>query len=365
MNTQTLQREVPPLMMAAKKFQGLLRAEPKANAGTKQPAKPCVLHIDSGVHAGAQIRLAKTPVRLGSAPDNDVVLRDPGVMPHHAELRRVDGQWSLFVVEGTQAFPALTVKNHGAFVRQRHTIGASGLVLSQSAGRSTVPQKQAFQWERVVAPVLFAVAAVVGAGAILHFVKPVAPALVSHNKILVAEGWPDVRISSQPNMGVRVTGYVENPAALTALQSWLSANGMAKAEVVVRVGDELTNRVREALGDSGLRVNYIPGGKVRIEGNSSDMALRSKVQLLAADLSGVVAVEDLVVYDEAPPEPKAYPLPVRIVSLSPGEQGSFTTDSGARYFVGGILSDGAEVTAVLSDGVAFKLGEKNIIYPLK
>lgn len=53
------------------------------------------LRIFSGLHRGAAFPLDGDTIRLGSSPDNDLVLCDPGMPRHAATLsRRVDGVWS-------------------------------------------------------------------------------------------------------------------------------------------------------------------------------------------------------------------------------------------------------------------------------
>jgi hypothetical protein len=366
MNAQTWGKFIGAQAPAAQRFNSMLRTGVSSFSSEKLVAKSCVLHIESGFHAGAQIRLRNSPVSVGSAPDNDVVLHDAGVQPHHAELRRVDGVWDLFVISGTQSFPPLETTKHGLFVRHRHGLGAAGLVISQQ--RERLPAKpwavRSIHWRRAVAPLLFVVAAAVGGGALLQLVKPAEAQMTVGERRLANEGWPDVRVVVDERRFVTVQGYVDDAPSLTRLGEWLQANGFSKAEVTVRVGTELATRVRESLEGQNLQVDYQPGGRVRVQGNSSQLALRTQLQRLAADLASVVKVDDLVVYTEAPEPPKQRPLPFRILSVSPGENGSFSTDTGARFFVGGLLNDGAEVVAITADSVEFKIGEKKVLFPL-
>ena len=53
-------------------------------------ARPCDVHrLESlnGPHEGEMIRLEKSLVRIGSDPENDIVIRDDVVSRHHAEIR--------------------------------------------------------------------------------------------------------------------------------------------------------------------------------------------------------------------------------------------------------------------------------------
>jgi hypothetical protein len=366
--TQMAHSQDNTLTQVAKRFQGMLRQEAPPRLPQDAGHHACVVFLNTGVHAGAQIRVTNSPTRLGSASDNDVVLRDAGVLPHHAELRRVDGRWALYVVDGVASFPPLVSGERGQFVRQRHAIGGCGLVLSQRRPLDKTPPSKGLRWKSTLAalvvPGLFVAAAALGAVGLMQLVKPTPTLALAQNRSLAAEGWPDVQLQSKPSQETQITGYVNTPAALTALRQWVKGQGMDSASMLVRVGDDMAAKVREAVGDPGLKVSYLGAGRVRVAGSSNDLALRTRLLALRTDLAGAVLIDDQVAFAAQTEPPRQHTLPVRILGISPGPNGSFTTVDGARYFVGGVLSDGAEVTAIQRDGIAFKMGEKNVFYPL-
>jgi hypothetical protein len=67
--------------------------EPKA-AGIK-------FEVISGAHQGAVLTLDGTDYRIGSSPDADIVLSDPGIAPEHAVLRIDRGRVSIGATGGT------------------------------------------------------------------------------------------------------------------------------------------------------------------------------------------------------------------------------------------------------------------------
>jgi hypothetical protein len=79
-----------------------------------------------------------------------------------------------------------------------------------------------------------------------------------------------------------------------------------------------------------------------------------------------VRIDDRVLLNEVKvPQPvKEHTLPIRVVDVIPGVHGSFSDGAGARYFVGGVLPDGAEVVAIRVDAIEFKVGGKSIFYHL-
>lgn len=348
---------------AAQRFASVLR-RPAPSRG-RPVLRSCAMFITAGRHQGAWARLRQSPVRIGSAVDNDVVLLDEGVAAHHAELRRVDGRWGLYAGDGTTPLPIVEDHRQAACLRTRHRIGGTEFILSRCEPQPQDAPPPPPAWVRFVAPALFVAAAAIGAAVIVQFVNPASASMAAGVRMLASEGWPDVRIVVDAARVARIEGHVDDAASLQRLQLWLRSRGLAEAESSVRVGTELAARVREALADNSLDVRYLPGGIVRVQGSSTDPQLRSQLQRLRTDMAGVVSVEDQVLHTAAQEAPQFRPLPFRIVNVQPGEHGSFSADTGGRYFVGAVLPDGAEVVAIHADGVEFRLGEKSVLYPLK
>jgi hypothetical protein len=328
--------------------------------------RPCAVRVTRGLHQGASLRL-HGPVTLGSDAGNEVVLRDPGVRLRHAELRRVDGLWGLFDLEDGRAVQPIETSMHGLYERRRYGVGASEFVLTQARPARAARRRFRQAIGRRLGPALLVMAAALGAVVIVQLVQPVSAHTAAGARTLSAEGFPDVRLIAAEGGAAQLSGYVDDAKALTRLQQWLSRNpGLGAARVQVRVGTELAARVQEALSNPALTVDYIGSGTVRIQGSSESTALRDQLHRLTLDLAGVVKIDNRVAFIEpAEAAPREHVLPVRIVDVVPGENGSFSNGSGARYFVGGVLPDGAEVVAIRKDGIEFSVAGRPVIYPLK
>lgn len=64
----------------------------------RQEVEPARLVVDRGTDVGAEFALTAERTRLGRRRDCDIVIDDPTVSRHHAELVVRDDQW--FVVDG-------------------------------------------------------------------------------------------------------------------------------------------------------------------------------------------------------------------------------------------------------------------------
>jgi Inner membrane component of T3SS, cytoplasmic domain/BON domain len=357
------------LATATQRFASLLnRPAPPTRAAPAPAQTPCAVRIVAGMHRGAALRL-RGAAMLGSDEDNDIVLRDPEVLARHAQMRRVDGHWSLYDWQDGREIPAFQTGRRGRFVRQRHAIGAAQLVITQALPPEPAARQMPRLLSRVLAPALLVLAASLGAVVIVQLVAPANAGMVPGTRNLGREGWPDVSLMAAEKGPVVVRGYVDDPASLTRLQRWLNAQDIGHAPLMVRVGTELAARVRDALGDASFAVHYQPGGTVRVQGTTSDPAVRERVRRITADLAGAVRVDDRVAYVEAPDlTPKKHVLPMRIVDVRPGNAdntGSFGSENGARYFLGAVLPDGSEVVAINDDAIEFSMGGRRINYPLK
>ncbi len=325
----------------------------------------CAVRVASGMHRGATLRLREA-ARLGSDESNDIVLRDPGVLPHHAELRRVDGVWALCDLDHGRTAAAIETAQRGRFERRRYGIGAAQIVISQARPLLLARRRVRARLVRLAAPLLLLLSAVLGAVVIVQLVQPAVARSPAVARNLGAVGFADVQLAAAPGEPTVFSGYVDDAAGLARLQAWMQQNARGPNSVQVRVGSELAARVREALQAPGLSVDYRGAGVVRVQGSTEDAAVRERLRRAAADLARAVRIDDQVAFIETPNTARIeHPLPVRIVDVMPGENGSFSNGSGARYFAGAVLPDGSEVVAVRAEAIEFAVGSRRITYPLK
>src|SRR5438105_12269728 len=132
----------------------------------------CVIH---GFHAGAQLSLTEPVYTIGSSTESDIVLRDAGIAPIHARLRRNGGQIEIEAVGGdvTLATGETIREGHGSRCRL-----PLGITLGDARIRLTSPQRPPNGWSfsnrpfLVAGAVVFAVFAISIAANGFSFAKP-------------------------------------------------------------------------------------------------------------------------------------------------------------------------------------------------
>ena len=358
--------KVPVLAEAARRFAAKLQTSEPV---TERPARSCAVRVSAGLHRGALIRLKKAST-VGSLDNNDIVLRDPGVLEQHAELRRVDDVWALFAQPAGVVIAAFETMRSGRCVRKRYVIGTAQLVVTQVA--PAVQSKfeiHAKPLTRLLAPVLLGTAAILASVVVVYLIQPASANVVSGTRSLAPEGWPDVELVSGKTSEPIVRGYVDNAEALRRVNRWLNAQNFKNASIEIRVGADVLARVKDALADSSVSAQYIGAGTVRIQGSSDKPALMDRIKQIGIDLQEVVRIDNRVAFYKVPDVgPKQHTLPFRIVDIqheTSRNAGSFSADNNARYFVGAVLPDGSEVLAIRSDRIEFLSGDRLITYPLK
>lgn len=326
------------------------------------------LTITGGLHAGASVR-SRRCMTLGASTEDDLMLRDPGVQAGHAEIARLNGVWAVLCsAEGsTRALNPRESLQRGHFLRQRYQIGQATFVLTQIVRLKVAPVRPQRSWLRPVIVSTLACATLVVTAMTFVTLPSGNPVLEPPDaQTLATRGWPDVQVTPEPGGGFRVSGYVEDAAQLERLHQWLDAKPLGHLSWHVRAGEESVALVRQALGAEGVSVRYAGAGRVRVQGTISDMSVRQRLSVVAADLAGIVQIEDrLAVIDAKANEPRARPLPFKILDVVPGENGYFKTDTGARYFVGATLNDGSEVISISVDAIEFRSADRQVFYPLK
>lgn len=329
----------------------------------------CVIRCVDGLHRGALAR-CRSAATLGSAEDNDIILRDPGVRAHHAELRRVDGRWLIFDAQNGNPLPVIESRRGVRSERRLHALGSAQLVLSQvlsAKERVTgAPNGRGVsrQW-RFVPLMLVGLSGLMGASVVVHLVQPAEARLQSGQRNLAVEGFPDVQWLALPGAAAELSGYVDDAHARQRLEAWLARQNSRAVLSHVRVGTELVSRVREGLRTPSLAVSYQGAGRVLVKGETDSKAVQERLQRLHDDLAGVVQIDNQTTLVARQSARREHRLPVKVQDVRTGVAGSFSDGEGARYFVGGVLPDGAEVVAIGADQIEFALGETRIIFPLK
>jgi Inner membrane component of T3SS, cytoplasmic domain len=325
-----------PLLGAALRFALLLSpsesrssehagvAESRVAESRVAESRNVTLVIASGLHRGATLELCDGAYLIGSDANCDIVLRDKPIAPRHCVLTLEASGLSLRDLRGDapQLLSPQSVAREHETLRSVYDIGGVLVTLAERAPPSRSKPKPALAGER-------------GATRLL-------PGVLVAGLVLTAIGW------------AAVYRLAERPAADVAGRATVSR---------MPAPADLIDEVRDTLGVPGLQITF-DGHRMQIAGETRDPAVKNRVRLLMQELKGVVPVDDRVAYvDERAKD--AGPLPLRIRDVMTGSPGYFRTDSGARYFNGAILPDGAEVLSIESTRIRFRREGRVITYDLE
>ncbi|WP_167484046.1 SctD/MshK family protein [Mesorhizobium tamadayense] len=133
------------------------------------------LSVIHGFHAGAELSLVEPQYTIGSGTESDIVLRDAGIAPIHARLRRKGSQFEIEAVGGdvTLATGETIHEGHGSRCRLPLTISVGDARI-----RLVNPERPPKRWSfsnrplLVAGSVLFAVFTVSVAANGFSFAKP-------------------------------------------------------------------------------------------------------------------------------------------------------------------------------------------------
>lgn len=360
------------LTRGARRFSSLIGepGELESAAGAAQGSVPALLRITSGLHRGASMALTNREYLVGSADECDIVLRDAQVAARHCALSR---EWSGITVRDlrsgvAQPTAAKQVTYDGGAIEAEYAIGGVHFTL-----RHPPPEPKQPRSHRHQASWLFGLVAVVGLVAVLALtasggarqwsLQTGAQRLDALNRALAEQGLGSVHLGRGVQGEVQVNGTVTDTAHRRRLDEWLAAQHLNDAHLNVVTTSDLVEEARRALAAGAVSVR-LSDRRLVVEGKTSETALKSRIRAFAEDLRGTVAVEDHVVY-VADDDNSPGPLPVRVQGVMIGAPSYFMTDSGVRYFVGGVLPDGAEVLSIDAEAIQFRRAGSVVAYKLQ
>jgi hypothetical protein len=372
-------------MSLALRFKELIDGLPAQKPANNPAAGPPVaeLVITRGLHKGAQLALHERDYTLGRSRENDIILRDQGIAAVHARVVYRQGEPILFPTDsgnGT-AFPRQLMHAKRGLVTVLYDLGPTSVALkfrARTAAAQQIAGSTSKTWSLKQTMLIGGLTTLCFTGTLLGFaysqhqaeqanIKTQTAKASSLTKRLRDKGFSDVTIEVLADGRLRSTGYVATPAQNAGLAEFLLAQGLGRDQIVIRVGEDIAARVRSYLSSEELRVAYVGGGRLSISGSTKDSALKNKILTIAQEMRGAVAIEDKVAYveDKAMSKPKSRPLTVKITNVMPGEGGFFQTDAGAKYFVGSVMPDGAQVVEISFNRIVFRLEERDVIYSLE
>jgi type III secretion system YscD/HrpQ family protein len=254
-------------------------------APNEQAANEWRLEVFSGLHRGAQVQLEQRPWYLiGAAEDCDVVLRDPGVHPHHFLVSQDGGSWVLRALDAS-------LQVDGKELAAGASITVSGSVLcSLGSAHLGVGQPESQAWRSMAAHAasLPVPAATAPAEAVDSLTSQFADDMDD-----AADGPAAMTLptrSSATGRGTVLVGGFALLIAVTGAFGWVVHN---QAQLQQRETKSSVAAIVKELGLSEIRTEADPHGHVSVQGTVATEALRSRMQKALKD-AGLEPTIDVV-----------------------------------------------------------------------
>jgi len=334
------------------------------------------LRVTSGLHRGASMELTADEYLIGSDAGCDIVLRDSGVAPRQWRLVREAGGISLRDIRTpTPRFVSPeNVRREGPLVERAYDLGGVAVSLFRRV-REKQPTPAAEQIATSRSPtwifssalfaglVLTAIALATAQQIAVRMNPGIEKRIVDGSQALLAQGFNAVRFIEHARGGLQLTGLVADRKEETRLREWLARTEYRDARLSVQPVATLIDQVRQTLATDAVKVSF-DGRRLRVDGMTGQLSTKQRIRLLADELHGIVDIDDRVAYVEGVKPNGETPLPVRISDVMIGNPSYFRTDTGVRYFAGGVLPDGAEVVAIEPTRILFRIAGNEVVYHL-
>jgi hypothetical protein len=339
------------------------------------------LHIVAGLHEGARLDLSAGEHSIGCSEECDFVLSDAGVAAHHlrvlvekhgvtfeplndASLQHKDRLWR------TQATRARDYEIYGIGAARFYLCPAATQETRAGAFAASSPAAQRGRPTKLA----YAACALFAAAGLFTYAEdgwlrrqPDPAALLAQARsTLAALELPDLNVQIDASQRLVISGFVQRTQDAQRLQRDTRLRALGTPVLRVHVAEQLLNRLQQDLDAPQVRADYAGNGTIVLRGSAA-AGLRTRVTALRTDLAQVVKVEDRIDYRAAPAAQSAganVALPVRIVAVHVGAISYFEDAEGARYFIGGSLRDGAQVTAISESSISFSKNGRSITHLL-
>ncbi|MER9199924.1 hypothetical protein NKJ28_15155 [Mesorhizobium sp. M0145] len=275
------------------------------------------LSVTHGFHAGAEVSLVEPQYTIGSSTESDIVLRDAGIAPIHARLRRKGSQVEIEAVGGDVmlATGETIHEGHGSRCRLPLTISV-GEARIKLVSLQRVPNR----WSFANRPLLVA-------SSVLCAVLAIS---VAANGFSFAKQEIGAKASSQDGQPVRVA------LAGQAGEKVLDASSPAQIQTAAEVERQLKLRLEQS-GISTLTVLESNGRLVvsgMIPNDKSDVWAQTQ-SWFDQSFGAHVPLMSNVMVGNAPQAPR-----LRLQAIWYGERPYVIATDGARYHEGAFTDDG-------------------------
>ncbi|TIM66433.1 MAG: hypothetical protein E5Y58_22690 [Mesorhizobium sp.] len=290
-------------------------------ASTPASRHSVALSVTHGFHAGAQLSLVEPLYTVGSSTESEIVLRDAGIAPVHARLRRKGSQIEIEAVGGDVTLATGEIIREGQGRRCK-------LPLSMSIGDAHIrlvnPERPPNRWSVSNRPLLVA-------GSVLFAVFAVS---VAANGFSFAE----------PDIGKKSSAQVDKPITLAfageAGQSVLDDPSPTPSAAVAE--RQLKLRLEQS-GISTLTVQQSPGRLV-VSGmiaNDKNAAWTETQSWFDQAFGAHITLASNVMIGNAEQAPR-----LRLQAIWYGERPYVIATDGARYHEGAFTNDGWTVKRI-------------------
>lgn len=360
------------------------------------------LIVEEGLHRGARVPLAPGRHSIGSGPEDDVLLADPGIVPGHLVLElgpqgcdlRIVGEGVLFPGHELPAPPGETwrlaadalaagsqsVRVAGALLRLeaegQDGAGAAAAATPAPAGLNGTILRLSRHPAAAMAGLAVAAVLLSALGVALH--RPAANVAARQapqppdlqSQFAGDDRWKHLRVVKDATTGrVELQGAVDDRRVLQeALR--LPAFERQEPAVKVVVKDELIRHVSEALQDTQLQLTLEPpaeGGPARlvVAGATTRPGVPSLLRLLKDEWAGRVEIVDRTSYAPAAGQARTLrvELPIRIAAVNVAER-YIEASNGTRYFEGSAVGQDQTVESIGSERVVFNVKGRQVEFLL-
>ncbi|RWD38705.1 FHA domain-containing protein [Mesorhizobium sp.] len=275
------------------------------------------LSVTHGFHAGAQLSLVEPLYTVGSSTESDIVLRDAGIAPVHARLRRKGSQIEIEAVGGDVTLATGEIIHEGQGSRCKLPLTIS---IGDAHIRLINPERPPNRWSVSDRPLLVA-------GSVLFAVFAVS---VAANGFSFAK--PDIgkKISAQDRDPIRVAFAGEAGQSVLNNSSPTQLPSAAEAE----------SQLRLRLDQSGISTLAVqrPPGRLAVSGmipNDKDDAWTETQSWFDQTFGAHIPLVSNVMIGNAEQAPR-----LRLQAIWYGERPYVIAADGARYHEGAFTNDG-------------------------
>jgi len=368
---------------AGPSFPGFEVGARTAPSGVKRPAQDsnCVrqLLVQSGMHAGALIKLKNGSNVLGHAPDCDVVLADEGLAARHLDIV-LEGRsaWIRRLEDAPLEVNGRRLESQRAIVRPGTVIsvGACRIILQSPLATDSDPDVDGGTADSPLAGIYssllagrWLMLAVLGLGIFgIWWAWSDGLATRTHasqyaSKTTAAQlfeqgfrnlNLADVQLLTVGQNNYRLSGFVDNQQQAQTLSALAKNAPALRVESHVAVGSQIAAWISDSVANPEVSVRYTGKGEVIIEGEVRALNHRARLEQVNEQFARLVRINDKT---RPPAEPKSVvvraleptSLPYRAVPVISGRGGNVThvlAHEQRRYFVGAVLPDGSVLEAV-------------------